>query len=30
MFIESSEVKSRVFYQYKILVTLPDQLSFDI
>lgn len=29
MFIESSEVKSRVFYQYKILVTLPDQLSFD-
>lgn len=29
MFIESNEVKSRVFYQYKILVSLPDQLSFD-
>lgn len=29
MFIESSEIKSRVFYQYKILVSLPDQLSFD-
>lgn len=29
MFIESNEVKSRVFYQYKILVNLPDQLTFD-
>lgn len=29
MFLETSNVKSRVFYQYKILVTLPEQISFD-
>ena len=29
MFLETSRVKSRVFYQYKILVTLPEQISFD-
>ena len=29
MFIETKEVKSRVFYQYKILVNLPQQLSFE-
>ena len=29
MFIESEKVKGRVFYQYKILVNLPNQLTFD-
>lgn len=29
MFIETRDVKSRVFYQYKILVKLSDQISFD-
>lgn len=29
MFIETRDVKSRVFYQYKILVNLSDQISFD-
>ncbi len=29
MFLETRNVKSRVFFQYKILVNLPDQISFD-
>lgn len=29
MFIETKDVKSRVFYQYKILVSLSQQISFE-